>query len=144
MKQKDVACPGKVLNNTSAKIPRHSNSWIEDKLKFLSNYKFTIAMENESAYNYITEKIFHSFLAGSIPIYWGAPNINDFFNPKSFINISDFNTFDDAIEYVKEVDNNDALYTSYLSEFPIHSKSKLNNITEENIIQFFRKIIKCT
>jgi hypothetical protein len=47
-------------------------------------------MENMVAPGYITEKIGFAFKSGSIPIYWGAPEITDFFNPASFVNVSDY------------------------------------------------------
>jgi hypothetical protein len=51
----------------------------------LNKYKFIICFENSKTSGYITEKIFNVFLAKSIPIYDGAPNISSFINPKSFI-----------------------------------------------------------
>jgi hypothetical protein len=47
-------------------------------------------MENTVAPGYITEKIGNAFKAGSVPIYWGTSEINDFFNPASFVNVSDY------------------------------------------------------
>jgi hypothetical protein len=38
------------------------------------------------------------------------------FNEKAFINVKDFATFDDVIEYIKEVDDNEDLYNQYLNQ----------------------------
>ena len=55
-----------------------------------NQFAFNVAMENTVAPGYITEKIGNAFRSGSIPIYWGSSNINDFFNPASFINVADY------------------------------------------------------
>lgn len=46
----------------------------------LAPYRFSIAMENAVLDNYFTEKILNCFAVGTIPIYYGAPNIGDYFN----------------------------------------------------------------
>ena len=43
---------------------------VKDKINFLSEYKFSFAMENSEGNGYITEKIVDSFKAGTIPIYY--------------------------------------------------------------------------
>lgn len=63
--------------------------WPENYIAF-NQFSFNIAMENKVAPGYITEKIGNAFRSGSIPIYWGAPEINDFFNPASFINVANY------------------------------------------------------
>jgi hypothetical protein len=126
---KRVDCPGEVLNNQP---PFDANAGTycaggaaDQKTEFLKQYKFTIAFENESAPNYTTEKIFHAFVAGSIPIYWGNPNVGRLFNPKSFINCHDFSSFDDVIELVKEVDQSDEFFAAYQEASPILADSPL-------------------
>jgi hypothetical protein len=56
----------------------------EDGIK---DYKYSIALENSSQLNYFTEKIIDCLLMWTIPIYWGCPNISDFFPQHSFYNI---------------------------------------------------------
>ena len=51
----------------------------DEMLRFYSEYKFIIAMENTKQETYITEKIINGFLANTIPIYWGSDNISDYF-----------------------------------------------------------------
>jgi hypothetical protein len=40
-------------------------------------------MENTEGQGYISEKIFDSFMAGKIPIYYGSYMIDAFINPKA-------------------------------------------------------------
>lgn len=48
------------------------------KLATIAGYRFTIAFENSVAHDYVTEKLFQPLLAGSVPIYRGAPNVAEF------------------------------------------------------------------
>jgi hypothetical protein len=61
---------GVLLKNNDDLIQLFNN----DKLRFLENYKFNLCLENSNRNGYVTEKIFHSLLAGSLPIYWGSEN----------------------------------------------------------------------
>jgi hypothetical protein len=58
----------------------------------LSEYMFSITMENTSYTNYYTEKVMDCFATGSIPIYYGTPKIGDMFNLEGLIVLTeDFN-----------------------------------------------------
>ncbi|SEG15930.1 Glycosyltransferase family 10 (fucosyltransferase) C-term [Butyrivibrio sp. Su6] len=107
-KYKKVDSGGKHLNNIGKAV--------DDKLEFQRKYKFSIAFENASVNGYTTEKILQAFSAGTIPIYYGDPLISKEFNSKAFINCHDFDTFDDVIDRVREIDNNDNLFEEYLSQ----------------------------
>ena len=61
-----VDCGGK-YRNTGIII---GERW-EDKLKFISESKYTICPDNSSAVGYCTEKIMHGMEGGCIPLYWG-------------------------------------------------------------------------
>ena len=74
------------------------------KLEFLSSYRFTIAFENTSVDGYVTEKIVHPLIAGSIPVYWGSPDVAERYNPDAFINCHDFGSFEEVIERILEID----------------------------------------
>ena len=65
-----------------------------------AQYNFGFAMENAQVPGYITEKIINVFRGGAIPIYWGDPNINQYFNPKAFINVDQFKNLQQAAEYI--------------------------------------------
>ena len=61
------------------------NKIVENKIDFLSEYKFSIAMENSNGDGYVSEKIVDSFLSGTIPIYYGDYIIDEYKNPKTYI-----------------------------------------------------------
>ena len=106
----------------------------------VSKSKFTIAFENESHPGYATEKIIEPLIQGSIPIYWGDTTIAQDFNPDCFINVHDFNSFEEVVERVIEIDNNDDLWKSYIKA-PIFKDNKLpEELTNEAILEFFDKI----
>lgn len=50
-----------------------------------SHYKFTLAIENRVDVGYVTEKFFYALEAGSVPVYYGAPDVEEFAPPDSFI-----------------------------------------------------------
>jgi hypothetical protein len=85
-----VDCPGRSLRNMPPIDQGQSDAgkWSR-KRDFLTGYRFTIAFENSSAPGYHTEKILDPMVAGSIPIYWGDPDIASHFNPRSFVNVRD-------------------------------------------------------
>ena len=61
-------------------------------------------MENKIAPGYLTEKIGNAFNSGTIPIYWGdSETVSTFFNPESYIDVSNFRTPEAAAEYAIEV-----------------------------------------
>jgi len=58
---------------------------IADKWDGLAPYRYSIAVENHSCPDYWTEKVADCFLAGAMPIYFGATNLTDFFPADSFV-----------------------------------------------------------
>lgn len=53
----------------------------------IAPYKFSIAIENSVTDGYFSEKILDCFLAMTVPIYHGAPDICDHFPPNSLIRL---------------------------------------------------------
>lgn len=73
---------------------------IPEKWEGIAPYRYTIVLENQSAENIISEKLYDAYLGLAFPIYWGAPNVLEFFPPGSLtsINIRDFRRSIDVIE----------------------------------------------
>jgi hypothetical protein len=73
----------------------------------IGQYKFVITLENSRLDTYVTEKITHGFLAGNIPVYWGAPRVGDYFNKERFIELRDTSdaVMDKAIDELERICN---------------------------------------
>ena len=104
---------------------KNGNQWWSDNLSLYKNYKFVIAFENTSMKGYMTEKLTMPMLARAIPIYLGADDVSEYFNPKSFINVNDFENFEECINYILKVDSDDNLYQSIINE-PYFYNNSLN------------------
>ena len=79
---------------------RKVKDWHKEKLDFLQNYRFNIAIENTLIHNYITEKIWDPITVGCLPIYYGNDNIYSIFKQKSFIDTNKFNSFNSLFDYI--------------------------------------------
>jgi hypothetical protein len=86
----------------------------ETKLDTIARYKFTIAIENSFTQDYVTEKFYDPLVVGSVPVYLGAPNIEDFVpGDHCFIKVSDFAGPRELAEYLLMLDRDDEEYARY-------------------------------
>ena len=53
----------------------------ELKQEGLLPYHYSVVIENVQEPDYFTEKLLDCMLCGTMPIYWGAPNIGEYFDP---------------------------------------------------------------
>lgn len=88
----------------------------QERIAFEKNYKFSIACENDSHPGYCTEKILISFIAGTIPIYWGDPLVKTLYNEKAFLYVSDYKTPEELIAAIRRIDEDEQAYTAMLRE----------------------------
>lgn len=89
---------------------------VENKLDFISNYKFTIAFENSAVDGYTTEKLMQPMQVNSLPIYWGNPSVHKDFNLDAIIYLKNHSEVNKAIEEVIRLDNDDAAYLEKLKK----------------------------
>lgn len=114
---KTVDSGGRYRNNVGGPV--------DNKRDFQKKYKFSIAFENASVNGYTTEKIIQAFSAGTVPIYYGNPRIAEVFNTKAFINCHDYESFDDVVKKIKELDNNPKLYDEMMRQ-PVFNDMEKN------------------
>ena len=107
---------GRWMNNTGIQSTRYVSDWYGLSIGLKRGYKFSIAMENAAYKGYTTEKIISSLQAHNVPIYWGDPDVSSLINPKAFINCGDYDSFDDVVERVKEIDNDDGLWLDMVTQ----------------------------
>lgn len=111
---KRVESPGSYLNNMpDGKIVWHLNN---SKTDFQRKCKFTLCFESTKNEGFVTEKITDAFYSDTIPVYYGSSTVTDIFNPKAFINCSDYPSFDAVIEKIIELDQDDEKYLEMLRE----------------------------
>lgn len=73
------------IYNSENDINIPTNYIFEGKKDPCWNSMFHIAVENSQNKGYFTEKIIDAFLSKTIPIYWGCPNIDEFFDTDGII-----------------------------------------------------------
>ncbi|KAJ4814146.1 hypothetical protein LUZ62_026712 [Rhynchospora pubera] len=79
----------------------------------MSHYKFVLAIENTFTESYVTEKLFYALDVGSVPIYFGAPNVWDLVPPNSIIDASKFDSIEELANYVKAVGEDPVAYAEF-------------------------------
>lgn len=72
----------------SNRIGERGNPW-PDKSETILPYMFSVVIENDTYTTYFTEKVTDCFAAGTIPIYWGTPDIGNYFNTDGIIKLND-------------------------------------------------------
>jgi hypothetical protein len=101
--------------------------------EFVGKFKFILTMENSEKDTYITEKITHGFLGGSIPIYWGSKRVSDYFNSDRFLEVKDTSDFDLVIQTMKNMTNEEWLKKVNLDPFTEFGKSYTIKIVANHI-----------
>lgn len=70
------------------------------------DYQFSLVIENSRQENYFTEKLIDCLVTKTIPIYYGCPNINTWFDTRGWIILKneDFGDFQVAIMKLEKID----------------------------------------
>ena len=86
------------------------------KLNLYRKYKFVIAFENAIEEDYVTEKFYDPLLAGSVPVYLGAPNIRNFQpGEHCFVDVNVFDSPKELAGFLKDCCRDDCLYEQFHS-----------------------------
>jgi hypothetical protein len=110
---KPVMSGGPLFNNIGGVIPRD----VKSKIDFLSKCRFSLCFENSSWPGYVTEKVAHGFIAKTIPIYWGSPTVELDFNTNAMISRHDFESDNEFVDYIIEVDSNPTWYNNIVNRW---------------------------
>ncbi|MFK7940975.1 MAG: glycosyltransferase family 10 [Roseovarius sp.] len=92
-----------------------------DKSDGLAPYRYSVVIENVAEPNYFTEKLVDAILCNTIPIYWGCPNIDRFFDTSGMVICQDQ---DDLMQAIHAMSVDD--YTARLARMPqAHTQAQL-------------------
>jgi hypothetical protein len=76
----------------------------DNKEDGLKSFRYSIVIENIKEKDYFTEKIIDACLCKTVPIYWGAPNISDYFDLRGIIICNNINEIMNAIKMISHKD----------------------------------------
>lgn len=110
-----VTFAGNYKNNIGGSFPHYYSS--PEFRDYIGKFKFLLSMENSEEDSYITEKITHGLLCGSIPIYWGSKRVTDYFNSDRIIEVKDTLDFDNVINTMKNMSDEEWLRKVNLDPF---------------------------
>ena len=96
---------------------------VQQKRTVLEKYKFAICFENaRDIPGYITEKIFDCFVAGCVPVYWGANNIGEHIPDNCYIDMRSFQDYEELYDFLCNMSEND--YLQHLNAIELFMNSK--------------------
>jgi alpha(1,3/1,4) fucosyltransferase len=137
---KPVDSAGDHLNNMNGWTVPMSPSRVAAKVDFFRSYKFTLAAENAIWPGYMTEKLVDPMLAHSIPIYVGDPQAQLSFDTSSYVDFARFQDIKQMLEFVREADNDRALYLKLLAAPWYRGNAIPDYAQEARIAAFFDRI----
>lgn len=108
--------------------------FLENKADACVDYMFQLAIENSRVKNYYADKILDCFVTGCIPVYWGCPNIGDFFDERGILQFETANELKEILESLDE-----KKYNSMLKYAKINFEKALEC---QSIDDYFYKIIR--
>jgi alpha(1,3/1,4) fucosyltransferase len=77
---------------------------LETKWETLAGYDFALCFENAALKGWLTEKLFECLRVGTIPIYWGATDIEELVPPDCFIDMRQFADYAELRARLKALD----------------------------------------
>ncbi len=80
-----------------------------DKISTISNYRFNLCYENMVEKGYVTEKIIDCLVAGTVPLYLGAADIEQYIPAESFVDKREFDSYEELQEYMNKIDEEKAV-----------------------------------
>jgi len=86
-----------------------------NNMELFSQYRYALVMENADVPGYVSEKILHAFLSGTVPIYFGSRFVFEIFNPKAFIYF-DLDIPQQALSQIRFYEQNPSEYEKMLNE----------------------------
>jgi len=137
-KQKSITTPTDFYISKFLGVENFNNNKILGEFKDpLFDSQFHICIENSRQKNCFTEKVMDCFVTKTVPIYWGCPNIGDFFDTDSIFIVNNFKEIIDCC--------NNLTSETYQNMLPSIEKnlelSKNYSDSVDNIKKILKKIL---
>lgn len=86
---------------------------VDRKKPIFEKYKFALAYDNaKDIPGYILEKIWDPIFAGTVPVYRGAPNVQDHISKGCYVDLRDFRSYEELYTYLAGMPEKE--YVDYL------------------------------
>jgi hypothetical protein len=118
---------------------RGSSTPIEKKEEALVDYKYSIVIENDKRENYFTEKLLDCFATGTIPVYYGCPNIGDYFDKQGIIEVHSKEHFLQILPTLTEELYQDKLSSIYSNFYKFGEYAITEDWLHANILKEYDK-----
>jgi hypothetical protein len=106
----------------------------ESKRDVYLDHKFALCFENMTGIDgYVTEKIFDCFRGQTVPIYWGAEDIERYVPPETFVDYRDFGSPKALHEYISSIDRD--RYQDYLDAADEFISEDADHVSTERYAQ---------
>lgn len=112
---------------------------VADKLEAIAPSKYHLALENSVVPDYWSEKFTDPLLGFALPVYYGCPNIDQYFPEGSYISI-DIDDFETSVRILEELIWKDP----YESHLPAIHEARNLVLDRYNIFQLMSDICKAT
>lgn len=132
----NVECAGRALKNTDASILGRGDQFY--KLAYISDFMFTLAIENKEVDGYLTEKMLHPLAVFSIPLYWGDPHVESDFDSRCFVNLRN-GKIEDVLNEICDIANSKNRILDMLSAPRIRKLGDEASYNPQNILLFIEK-----
>ncbi len=119
---------------------------VQSKFQKLSEYNFAIAFENNITPGFIGEALFDCFYTGTVPIYFGAPDIQEYIPKECFIDMRDFSAkggsasggknYEELRSFLKSLSKDDIQRYRENARVFLHSE-KMKPFSKEHFAEFF-------
>ncbi len=116
--------------------------FVEDKHSVQSKYKFSLCYENMLSNNgYITEKIFDCFFSGTVPVYLGAANIENYIPKGAYIDKREYESVESLVYYISNMQEEE--YKTYVeaAQKYIRSSSFEKEFSVRSYIERMTKLV---
>lgn len=110
---------------------------LDDKAEALDAYRYHIAIENHVGLHHWTEKLSDAFLGHTLPLYYGCPNVLDYFPEQSLIRI-DIGNFDAALATIRAAIEGD----EYTRRLPAIREARRRVLEEYNLMAVLSREIE--
>jgi hypothetical protein len=111
------------------------------KSRTLGKYTFAICFENMKLKGYMSEKIFDCFFSGTIPIYLGAPDIDQHIPSDCFIDMRKFEGYSELRRYLKSLSQTDIVNYKECARAFLNSP-QFTPFSNEALVDLFKRIVR--